>query len=267
MSDFIDGLERDLVAAARRQAEDVSRSRIASADAPGVAIDMAGTYPPMRIVTLPGVFRPRSDSWLLARLVRPEIAPGDRVVDLCTGSGVIAVSAAQRGAEAFAVDVSRRAVWTARANARFNGTRVDARRGDLFAAVDGDFDLVTSNPPYLPAEGDEPPTSGPARAWDAGRDGRAVLDRICADVPRRLRPGGSVLLVHSNVAGIDETKRALAAGGLEVSVVHEETGEYGPLMAERVAVLRRRGALGPHEAERERMVVLRGRRPRASAGD
>lgn len=215
----------------------------------------------MRIVTLPGVFRPRSDSWLLARLVRPEIAPGDRVLDLCTGSGVIAVSAAQKGADAFAVDVSRRAVWTARFNARLNGTRVDARRGDLFAAVEGDFDLITSNPPYLPAEDDELPTSGPTRAWDAGRDGRAVLDRICADAPGRLRPGGSILLIHSNVAGIDETRRALAAGGLEVSVVHSDTGEYGPLMAERVAQLRRRGVLAPGEEEQEEMVVIRGRRP------
>ncbi|WP_210491868.1 HemK2/MTQ2 family protein methyltransferase [Patulibacter sp. SYSU D01012] len=221
----------------------------------------------MRIVTLPGVFRPRSDSWLLARLVRPEIAPGDRVLDLCTGSGVIAVSAAQKGAEAHAVDVSRRAVWTARLNARLNGARVDARRGDLFAAVDGDFDLITSNPPYLPADDDALPTSGPARAWDAGRDGRAVLDRICADAPGRLRPGGSILLIHSNVAGIAETRRALADGGLEVSIVHAETGEYGPLMAARVAELRRRGVLGPGEEEQEEMVVIRGRRPVATGAD
>src|SRR5688572_17749631 len=101
----------------------------------------------MRIITLPGVFQPRSDSWMLAEALRGWMPAGARVLDLCTGSGVLALTAAQHGAEAVtAVDVSRRAVLTVRCNAVLNGVRVRAVRGDLFDAVgDERFDLIASN--------------------------------------------------------------------------------------------------------------------------
>ena len=145
----------------------------------------------VRIIAPPGVFQPRSDSWMLARALRaePAVAAGD-VLDLCTGSGAVAVAAALAGARSVtAVDVSRRAVLAARLNAVLNGTRVEGRRGDLFDAVPGrSFDVVTSNPPYLPASADALPSRGPERAWDAGLDGRVLLDRIVEEAPSRLRP-------------------------------------------------------------------------------
>src|SRR3954464_15176268 len=161
----------------------------------------------MRIVTLPGVFRPRPDSWMLARHLCARVRPGASVLDLCTGSGAIAVGAARRGAgPVTAIDVSRRSVATVRINARLNGVRVRALRGDLFAPVAGErFDVIASNPPYLPAEDDALPDHGPARAIDAGTDGRVLLDRICAEAPRHLRPGGALLLVHSSLIGVDRT--------------------------------------------------------------
>ena len=64
----------------------------------------------MRLITLPGVFKPHSDSWALADLLGEYVNPGDSVLDLCTGSGVLAVAAALAGAgDVTAVDVSRRA--------------------------------------------------------------------------------------------------------------------------------------------------------------
>ena len=96
----------------------------------------------MRVATLPGVFRPRSDSWLLAAHLRAEMTglpPAPSVLDVCTGSGAIAIAGAQAGAGAVtAVDVSRRSVLTVRINARLNGVRVRALRGDLFAPVAGE---------------------------------------------------------------------------------------------------------------------------------
>src|SRR5215211_565792 len=137
----------------------------------------------MRLMTLPGVFRPRPDSWMLARRVADTVRPGMSVLDVCTGSGVLAVAAARAGAGAVtAVDVSRRAVATVRINARLNGVRVRALRGDLFAPVAGErFDVIVSNPPYLPSEDDQLPRHGPQRAWEGGTDGRLLLDRICAE--------------------------------------------------------------------------------------
>ena len=125
----------------------------------------------MRLVIPPGVFRPISDTWLLAAaLEREPLGPGARVLDLCSGSGAVAVRAAlggepgraaapARGATAArdgvaarqvtAVDISRGAVAAIRLNAALNRARVRARRGDLFDAVAGErFDAIVSNPPY-----------------------------------------------------------------------------------------------------------------------
>lgn len=215
----------------------------------------------VRIIAPPGVFQPRSDSWMLARALRaePAVTDGD-VLDLCTGSGAVAVAAALAGARSVtAVDVSRRAVLAARVNAVLNGRRVEARRGDLFDAVPSrNFDVVTSNPPYLPAAGETLPWRGPERAWDAGLDGRVLLDRILDEAPSRLRPGGALLVVHSSLCGEEATLARMAAAGLDAEIVERVRGPLGPLLAARAQVLEKRGLLAPGVRE-EDLVVVRGR--------
>jgi release factor glutamine methyltransferase len=221
--------------------------------------------PPLRVFAPPGVFRPRSDTWLLADLLSSEtVLPGSKVLDVCTGSGALAVAAARGGAgQVTAVDISRRAVVAARLNARLNGVRVRALRGDLFAPVRGElFDTVVSNPPYLPATNDEIPQRGEARAWDAGRDGRALLDRIAAKAPAVLKPGGVLLLIQSSVTGTDATLERLRDSGLQdVRVVASRRGPLGPLLSSRAPQLERRGILQQGQREEE-LVAIRGRRPR-----
>jgi release factor glutamine methyltransferase len=221
----------------------------------------------MRLMTLPGVFPPHSDSLLLAEHLRDVVEPGASVADICTGSGVLAVTAACRGAgRVVAVDVSRRAVLSAWINARLNGVSIRALRGDLFAPLYGErFDLIVSNPPYVPAAEDELPTRGRARAWDAGRDGRALLDRICVQAPARLRPGGSVLIVHSSVCDPDRTVEMLAKGGLAAEVLVRSRGPLGPLLSNRRATLEQHGLLPP-DAREEEIVLIRGSVSRDRAG-
>jgi release factor glutamine methyltransferase len=205
------------------------------------------------------VFRPISDTWLLAGVLR-ERAPGAAVLDVCTGSGALAVAAAQAGArEVTAVDLSRRAVLSAGLNARLNGVAVRARRSDLFSALGAQrFDVIVSNPPYVPdPSGDALPTSGPERAWDAGLDGRIVLDRLIAEAPAHLRPGGTLLVVHSEICGIDTTLDALRAAGLEPGVAARHHGPLGPLMRARVDHLRTSGVLGGDQ-DHEEVVVIAG---------
>jgi release factor glutamine methyltransferase len=219
----------------------------------------------MRLITVPGVFRPRSDSRLLARLAEERVGsrPGVRVLEPCTGSGIVAVSAARAGAsEVTAIDVSRRAVACARLNAMLNGVSIRGLRGDLLEPVRGErFDLIVSNPPYLPSE-DLAPPRGAARAWEAGEDGRVVLDRLCAEAPEFLAPGGELLVIHSSVCGVEPTLRVLAAGGLEAEVVHSERGGLGPLLAGRAETLESRGMLARGQREEE-IVVVAARAPRA----
>ena len=217
----------------------------------------------MRLVTLPGVFAPISDSHMLADVLRNETLHGEsRVLDLCTGSGLLALTAARRGVrDVTAVDVSRRSVLTVRLNARLNGVRIRALRGSLFAPVAGErFDVITCNPPYVPAETDELPRGGPQRAWDAGLDGRTVLDQLLAEAPAHLRPGGRLLVTHSSLLGLEPTERALAAAGLEVDVPVRRRGPLGPLMSSRVEHLERQGLLRAGQREEE-VLIIRGRRP------
>ena len=213
----------------------------------------------MRIVVPPGVFRPRSDTWMLADLIRAEERiPGSSVLDVCTGSGALAVAAAKGGARAVtAVDVSRRAVLAAWLNARLNGVRVRALRGDLFAPVNGrPFDAIVSNPPYLPTAREELPRRGAGRAWDAGRDGRALLDKVIAGAPSLLAPGGLVLLIQSSLTGVDETLERLRRAGLaQAEVVARRRGPLGPLLAARAAQLERRGILRPGERHEELVAI------------
>ncbi len=215
----------------------------------------------MRLLRVPGVFAPISDTRLLAECMRRELRPGATVADVCTGSGALAIVAALSGAgRVSAIDVSRRAVLATRANARLNGVCVRAVRGDLFEPLaDERVDLIISNPPYVPAPTDVIPTCGAARAWDAGRNGRTLLDRICKQAWRHLVPGGTLLLVHSSVCDTQLTLDQLADHGMTADVMASQTGPLGPLLTERAEWLRGNGLLAPDVREEE-LVVVRARR-------
>jgi release factor glutamine methyltransferase len=188
----------------------------------------------MRLFRVPGVFRPRSDSRLLAGIAAARMRPGDRVLDPFTGSGILAVAAAEAGGDVTAIDVSRRAVACAWLNGRLNGARVRALRGDMFGPVAGErFDLIVANPPYVPGEVDGR-VRGAARAWEGGADGRWLLDRLCDEAPAHLRPGGELLVVHSDACGEGATVARLEARGLAVELVERRRGTRGPLMARRL---------------------------------
>jgi release factor glutamine methyltransferase len=194
---------------------------------------------------------------MLARALRDEgLAPGARVLDVCTGSGLLAITAARCGAHATAIDVSRRSVLCAALNARLNGARVRALRGDLFAPVRGErFDAIVANPPYLPAEREALPSRGPARAWEAGRDGRALLDRLCAQAPGHLAPRGVLLVVHSSLCDPDATLAALRAQEMRAEIAVRHHGSLGPLLRARAPALEARGLLAPGQVDEEIVVV------------
>ena len=207
------------------------------------------------------MFRPRSDTWLLAAVMRdrPELR-GGTVLDVCTGSGALAIAAARAGAGSVcAVDVSRRAVATVRLNARLNGVRVEARRGSLLDAVPGRrFDVIVANPPYLPAGADALPARGRARHTEAGTAGRALLDRLIDAAPAHLAPGGVLLVTHSSVNGEAATLERMRAAGLDAQVAARHRGQLGPLLAARAPELEARGLLAPGERSEDLLVVAGG---------
>ena len=209
----------------------------------------------MKLLTLPGVFAPISDSWMLADAIRHEaIGPGSLALDVCTGSGVLALTAAEQGATTTAIDVSRRALITVRLNALRSGLQLRTLRGRTFAPVTAErFDLIVSNPPYVPSPRPNLPRYGASRAWEAGQNGRIVLDALCDEAPAHLRPGGTLLLVHSSLIGVDATLERLRRANLAgVEVQARERGPLGPLMRAQQAA-----GMIPADVDEEDVVVIR----------
>ncbi len=204
----------------------------------------------------PGVYRPQTDTSLLVEVLRQSLPPRARVLELGTGTGAVALAAARAGAaEVTAVDISGRAVLTARLNALVRRLPVRVRRGDLFGPVAGElFDVIVTNPPYV-IGCDPAAVQGGARAWEAGPDGRVLLDRICAEAPAHLAPGGTLLIVQSALCGVSATLDALNGAGLRAAVVANRREPFGPVMRERVAELEALGVVRPGQRHEELVVV------------
>lgn len=205
---------------------------------------------------LPGVYSVRTDTEiLLSSLAAESLSAGSRVLDVGTGTGALAVAAAARGSLVTAVDVSRMALTSAFLNGLVRGRRIRVRRGDLFAPVKGHrFDLIVSNPPYVP----EPTTNrNPSHTWDAGPTGRDILDRLCTQSRHMLRPGGVLLMVQSSVADVAKTCGMLRGSGLRAEVLTRSRGPFGPVMRERAPWLEKHGFIEAGAYE-EDLVVVRG---------
>ncbi|MFH8369874.1 HemK2/MTQ2 family protein methyltransferase [Streptomyces sp. NPDC018031] len=208
------------------------------------------------------MYRPQGDSELLGRALREAgPAPGAQVLDVCTGTGVIAIAAARLGAaRVHAVDISAPAVFAAHCNARLRRLPVTAERGDFLLRTDGRrYDVVTANPPYVPTPLDDP-RSRRSAAWNAGEDGRVCVDRLCAAAPRLLRTGGMLLLVHSSLCGPETTLRRLRDVGLRPAVVARRVQPFGPVLRDRAAWLEDRGLIARGQRSEE-LVVVRADKP------
>lgn len=176
------------------------------------------TFGNLRFDVNDDVYEPAEDSFLFAENLN--VKQGQVVLDLGTGSGILALTAAQK-AETVAVDLNPYAVRCAKENAKLNHAQnVAFLQGDLFKALaDGvKFDLVLFNAPYLPSEeGEEETWIG--RSWAGGAKGRVVVDRFIAQVPAYLKPDGRVLLMQSTLTGVDETLSAFKTAGLKATVI------------------------------------------------
>jgi release factor glutamine methyltransferase len=207
--------------------------------------------PGYRVVAANGVYAPQDDSRLLiGTLARSGVVVGRRTVDLCTGSGVVAIAAARLGAcSVSAWDICSRAIQCARDNAAAAAVSIETHLGSLNQAFSkGPYDLVVSNPPYVPTPSsatDEhiPAAAGPAWAWNAGPDGRLILDQLCTAAPNLLTDGGTMIVVQSEFAGIEESVSALRSAGLSADVVAQQRIPFGPVLTARARWLESTGRL------------------------
>lgn len=191
----------------------------------------------VQVAVGPGVFVPRPETellfaWALAFLEAHP--PRPVVVDLCSGSGVLAlaVANARPDAQVHAVEADPAAAAWARRNidqqAGQGDTPVTLHQADvtdpgLLPGLAGGVDLVVANPPYVPSGTAVDPevARDPARAVFAGPDGLEVIRPMLATVTRLLRPGGGVGVEHDDSHG-QEVPRLLAAAGFAAVACHRD---------------------------------------------
>ena len=159
----------------------------------------------------PGVFVPRPETEVLVSWALSVVPAGGLAVDLCAGSGAVALALADEGAglRVHAVELEEHALaWAAR-NVEATGLPVTLHRGDVrdrsvLASLDGTVDLVTANPPYIPlgagVEREVAEHDPPAALW-GGEDGLDVVRAVERAAARLLRPGGWVAVEHADLQG------------------------------------------------------------------
>lgn len=191
-------------------------------------------FGPLTVHVGPGVFIPRPETESLLEWALAQPLSGDPViVDLCTGSGALALALASAfpTARVIAVDDSEEALAYARRNAVGSPVeviRADATAPDLLTELDSKVDLVVSNPPYIPESAQlEPEVADhdPAHALFGGPDGMAVIDRLVGVAARLLRPGGGCAVEHDDTTS-DRTVDSFVRSGafVDVTARHDLAG-------------------------------------------
>lgn len=148
------------------------------------------------------VLIPRPETELLTEQVLRTAEQGNKVLDLCTGSGCIAIALAKKGAEkeliVTASDISADALALAQENAKRNGADIKFIESDLLDGVRGKFNIIVCNPPYIKS-GDIPGLQKevqfePKGALDGGEDGLDFYRRLAKEAPRHLVKGGTLFM-------------------------------------------------------------------------
>lgn len=172
-----------------------------------------------------GVYEPGEDSSLLAGNL-PDVR-GRSVLDVGTGSGILAIKAAGTAARVVAVDIDPEALEFARNEASKAGVDVEFRESDLFSGVPERFDVILFNPPYLPYEDR---FDDNAHVWCGGRTGREVLERFAKEAPAHMNPGGVVAVVFSSITGEAEVRAIFESAGFSVRRVAEDKVAFEKLV-------------------------------------
>ena len=177
------------------------------------------------------VLIPRQDTETLVEEALKVAKPGMKVLDMCTGSGCIIISILHHGKdlEGFASDISRAAINIAKENARLNHVAVSFETSDLFTNINGRYDMIVSNPPYIRTEEitklmPEVKQFEPYDALDGKEDGLFFYRRIIEEAGSYLNLNGHLLFEIGFDQGEAVSELMEQAGFKNVCVVKDLSG-------------------------------------------
>jgi release factor glutamine methyltransferase len=149
--------------------------------------------PELAIDECDDVYPPREDTFLLLECI--EAKAGQRILEMGCGSGLLSVACAKFGAIVVAADINQKAVACTLANLKRNRLQATVLESDLFSNVEGRFDLMVFNPPYLVGAGE----GELERSWAGGKDGVQILERFLRDAPDHLLAEGRMVVLLSTM--------------------------------------------------------------------
>ncbi len=153
--------------------------------------------PEIRIEGDPDVYPPSDDSILFIQSLN--VKEGEKVLEIGCGSGVVSIHCAKNGCKVACGDINPRAVALAKRNAEANGIQIEAFETDVYSNIDGRFDTILFNLPYLPVDED----GLLARSWSGGPDGLGPLPDLLKGAPDHLTEDGRVVVVISSLMDTD----------------------------------------------------------------
>lgn len=176
------------------------------------------------------VLIPRLDTEVLIEEAAKRIKPGMNILDLCTGSGCVLVSLLkQKSITGTGSDLSEKALAVARKNLDRYNLDAELIKSDLLHDVRGVFDMIVSNPPYIPSDvverlDPEVRDHEPRMALDGGPDGLAFYRRIIRQARRHLKTGGWLLVEIGYDEGSDVLEMLRDGGYADASVIQDYSG-------------------------------------------
>jgi len=175
----------------------------------------------LRITLCKDVYEPDEDTLLLAEVIKREKLKNKLVLEIGTGTGILALLCAKKAKKVVAVDINESAVKCAKLNAKVNDiNNIEARRSDVFSGLEkGEkFDLIVFNPPYLPVSEKEEikePKDALSLAWDGGKSGRNVINKFLESCEERLKEKGKILMLGSSLSDYTKTIKKLEEKGFK----------------------------------------------------
>lgn len=168
----------------------------------------AAVFRDVWVVVRDGVYEPAEDSFLLCTHL--DIKLGERMLEIGTGCGLVAIVAAKAGASVVATDLSPLAIQNSRENVAHHNLQeqVNLRLGYLFEPLHPEerFTLIAFNPPYLPGTKEDPDYD---LAWSGGPNGRSIIEAFLIQCTQFLEDDGRLLITQSSLSHPNQTHRLL----------------------------------------------------------